>query len=215
MDFTEKQAFYSTLSKDDRSVIFDVVNTVFLKLTGSQKHMIKKSFVHVWKVNKTVGCFELMMALYHSIAKLDKAETLVSDDINSGHVCHDWAIQTVPWRRYRGICLTLQEEIEELTDKLENDGPVEQISKAEHYDDMKEQKQRLTQKYEDKIKELERELVRQKFTNDKEMRLDALDAKRQAFLDKQQKALAKIKDAGMNMPVAEQPAPLEPLANNS
>ena len=205
---------YSTLAKDDKAVIFDTVNAVYLKLKGPEKHSLKKSFVHVWKLNKSVGCFELMMALYHSIAKLDKAETFVSDDINSGHVCHDWEIQTVPWRRYRGICLTLQEEIEELTDQLAGGsaGGKGFISMDQYYADMKEQKQEQKQKYEDKIRSLEKQIGREKFLKEKETRSLELDAKRQAFLDKQQEALAKIKNAGMNIPVVPEPAD---VANNS
>ena len=214
----------SKLTKADKAIIFDTVDSFFMRLKGDKRKIAKHSFCNTWKLNKSVGCFELMILLYRGMEKLDKAETNVSDDINSGHVDHDWETQTVPWRRHRGICLTLQEEIEELTDQLAGGsaGGKGFISKDEHYDEMKDLKHELKQKYEDEIRSLEKQIVRDKFTRDKEIRSAELDAKRQAFLDKQQEALAKIKDAGMNIPVvlepvAEQLAPLEPadVANNS
>jgi len=189
---------YSNLSKDDKSVIFDTVNAIYLKLKGYEKHSLKKSFVHVWKINKTVGCFDLMMALYHSIETLDKAQTLVTDDINSGHVRHDWETQTVPWRRYRGVCLNLHEEIEELENRLE--GGKGYLSTEEHYEEMKDLRHQLKQEYEDTIRSLEKQIARHEFSKEKEIRSANLETKRLHLLLKQEKALQEIKKAGIDTP---------------
>ena len=200
MDFKEKQEFYSGMSNVDKSLVFDVVNSVFLKLKGQEKVNLKKTFVHVWKVNKSVGCFELIMYLYRSMETLEKQEALVTEEITRGLIPRDWKTQTIPWRRHQGICLNLHEEIEELEQQI--GGGKGFISMEDHDNEMNELKRELKHKYEDKIQSLEKQIKREKFKQDKEMRSAEMDKKHQDHLWKQEKALQEIKDAGIDIPTA-------------
>ena len=198
MDFKEKQEFYSTLSKDEKAGIFDIVNSTFLRLKGHEKQLAKKSFIHVWKVNKSVGCFELMMYLYRSMETLDKQEIVVTDEIKRGLIPRDWETKTIPWRRHQGITLNLHEEIEELENQLE--GGKGYLSTAEHYEEMKDLRHQLKQEYEDTIRSLEKQIARHEFSKEKEIRSANLETKRLNHLLKQEKALQEIKEAGIDIP---------------
>ena len=57
---------YSALTKQDKQDIFEFVNSTHLHLKGDDKKALKRQFCHVWKINKNIGAFELMMKLYES-----------------------------------------------------------------------------------------------------------------------------------------------------
>jgi hypothetical protein len=63
---------YSELTKEDKKHIFEVVNNTHLKLKNNAKSALKRQFTSEWKINKTIGAFELFMKLYESEERYDK-----------------------------------------------------------------------------------------------------------------------------------------------
>lgn len=63
---------YSALTIQKKQNIFEIVNSTHLHLKGDPKKILKRSFVHDWKINKGIGLFELMIKLYESEDVYDK-----------------------------------------------------------------------------------------------------------------------------------------------
>jgi len=128
----------STLSKEEKSDIFDIVNNMYWRLKGNKKKSTKSSFIHHYKEDN--NCFQLIMALYNAEDIIEGIKGKVNDDINGGWVPIDWGTNKVPWRRYKGMCVHLGDEVQVLEQKLED---VEQgkgyVSEEKYKEDMKTQ----------------------------------------------------------------------------
>jgi hypothetical protein len=109
---------YTTLTKDDKEDIFDIVNSYYLNLTGRQATITKRLFKDSWKVNKSVGCFELMMKLYEAEDIILKANGLMEAETDKTDIGKpiSWKrfMMNVRWRDQRNKELEQQlEDIEE------------------------------------------------------------------------------------------------------
>ena len=192
---------YTALTTVEKAEIFEYVNSFYLHLKGDKKKFLKRAFVHTWKQNKTIGSFELFLELYKSCDKVEKSIEHVGDEIKNIGLPLDWATKTVPWRKHKGMMMYMNEEIETLTDQIDQ---LEEhsITMKDHEDALKEQRKSIERSYEDKIRALERDVQRERFRQDKELRSAEMDKKHQDHLVKQEEALQKIKDAGIVIPTA-------------
>jgi ElaB/YqjD/DUF883 family membrane-anchored ribosome-binding protein len=128
----------STLTKEEKASIFEIVNNMFLHYKGNKKKETKKSFKNTWKEDN--NCFQLIMTLYNAEDILDGVKGKLNEEINGGWIPAGWETEKVSWRKYRGMCIHLGEEIHELEQKLED---VEQgkgyVSEEKYKEDMKTQ----------------------------------------------------------------------------
>jgi chromosome segregation ATPase len=128
----------STLSKEEKASIFEIVNNMYLGYRGNKKKETKKSFKNTWKEDN--NCFRLIMTLYNAEDILEGSKGKLEDDINGGWVPVDWETKKVSWKHYAGMCKHLGESIDELERTIDD---VEEgkgyISEEKHKDDMKKQ----------------------------------------------------------------------------
>lgn len=188
---------YSAMTKDEKSEIFEYVNSFYLHLKGDKKKFLKRSFTSTWKQNKTIGAFELFMELYKSCDKVDESIDNVEHEINTyGPI--DWKTKTVTWRRHKGMVMTMNEEYGELSEQID-DLETKSITLKDHDDKMMEQRKSMEREYEEKIRSLEKEVQRERFRREKEVRSGEMECKRLTLLLQSEKAVSEIKASGMNM----------------
>lgn len=143
---------YSALTKEEKKNIFETVNSIHLHLKGDQKKALKNSFCNVWKINKTVGAFELMVKLYESEDVYDKMNETFLRYIKDGY-SNEYYInhKSLPYAKHVRRMANREQEVDDLQNEL---------------DDLKEEKGFISQQdHEDKIKELKKEhkeIIRQK-----------------------------------------------------
>ena len=128
----------STLSKEEKAEIFEIVNNMYLGYRGNKKKETKKSFKNTWKEDN--NCFRLIMTLYNAEDILEGSKGKLEDDINGGWVPVGWETKKVSWKQSAGMCKHLGESIDELERTIED---VEEgkgyISEEKYKDDMKKQ----------------------------------------------------------------------------
>lgn len=112
---------YSAITKEEKQDIFEVVNSTHLKMKGKEKKILKNSFCNSWKLNKSIGAFELFMKLYESIDEYDKMNEWFKDyldeDPQDAHFYRTH--KKIPYAKHRRFMSYRTEEIEELEKKLE------------------------------------------------------------------------------------------------
>ncbi len=194
----DKEMDYSAMTKDEKGEIFEYVNSFYLHLKGDKKKFLKRSFTSTWKQNKTIGAFELFMELYKSCDKVEKSIEHVEEEIKYVGLPLDWATKTVSWRRHKGMTMYMNEEYQALMDQIE-ELEDHSITMKEHSDVLKEQRKSIEREYEDKIRALEKEVQRERFRREKDIRSAEMEGKRLALLLQSEKAISEIKASGMNM----------------
>jgi len=166
---------YSALTTVDKNEIFEYVNSFYLHLKGDKKKFLKRAFVHSWKQNKTIGSYELFLELYKSCDKVEKSIEHVGEEIKYIGLPLDWATKTIPWRRHKGMIMTMNEEYGELSEQID-ELEEHSITRKDHDDELKEQRKSIERSYEDKIRELEKQIERERFTKEKEVASAQADA---------------------------------------
>ena len=147
---------YSALTRDDKIEIFDITNSVSLRLKGEPRKALRRKFVDVWKQNKSVGCFELFMALFKSYEIMDKQEELWKREINpeTSEVCfhlpEDWATAQVTYKKYKSRVEFSEEQIYQLEQELDKirEGKG-YISEEQHKEMMETQKKEFQMRIRD------------------------------------------------------------------
>ena len=132
------------LSKEEKGDIFEVVNSLYLNFKGQNKKSFKQNFKSVWKENNNL--FKLVMTLYNAEDIIEDRKNKLKDEINGGWVPADWETKKVSWRKYRGMCISLGEEVEGLENELEKikEGKG-YISEEQHKKEMNKQLQEQKQ----------------------------------------------------------------------
>jgi hypothetical protein len=110
-----------TYTKEEKEDIFEVVNSIHLKLKGNAKKITKRKFVHTWKPDsKSMGCYDLFIKLYESEGVYDSMndwfKDWVSDESPSQYVNH----KPVPYAKHRRLMGYRDEEIANLEEQLED-----------------------------------------------------------------------------------------------
>jgi len=156
------------LSKEEKGDIFEVVNSLYLNFKGQNKKSFKQNFKSVWKENNNL--FKLVMTLYNAEDIIEGRKNKLEDEINGGWIPEDWEIKKVSWKKYRGMCIHLGEEVKDLEEELEKikEGSG-YISEAEHKAMM--QNQHRDSQY--KIDELDNEI--RKYKNESDMLREKVD----------------------------------------
>lgn len=143
---------YSALTKQDKQDIFEIVNSTYLHLKGDKKKLLKSTFCNVWKINKSIGAFELFMKLYESDAIHDKMNEAFLEYVKDGydneyyrnhkHIPYAKHIQRMQWRN---------EEVEEAERQLE------EIKEGKGYISQEDHEYQLN-----KVKEEQQQIIREK-----------------------------------------------------
>lgn len=133
-----------TYTKEEKEDIFEVVNSIHLKLKGNPKKITKRKFVHTWKPDgKSMGCYDLFIKLYESEGVFDKMNDTFNQYVEEGYMCPDEyrTKKMVPYAKHRRLMGYRDEEIQELEDELENIKEGQgYISTDEHNKEVKELK---------------------------------------------------------------------------
>lgn len=112
---------YSTLSKEEKKDIFEVVNTTHLKLKGDQKKQLKRQFTTVWKINKSIGAFELLMKLYEAEDVYDEMNDWFQQFVSEqdiSQVNNYKNKKNISYAKHRRTVSRRDEEIDELKDRV-------------------------------------------------------------------------------------------------
>lgn len=148
-------------SKDERSEMFEYVNSEFFKLKGDKRKALRKAIL-TWKQNKQVGAFELFVMLYNSEDKYDEKNEWFKNYIKDENMEAYKNKKSIPYAKYTRRMRWRDEEINELEVQLENvleDNKL--ISKSDHeeiLDKVKKDNFEVNQSLEQKIQKLEKEL---------------------------------------------------------
>ena len=129
-------------SKDERSEMFEYVNSEFFKLKGDKRKALRKAIL-TWKQNKQVGAFELFVMLYNSEDKYDEKNEWFKNYIKDENMEAYKNKKSIPYAKHIRRMAWRDEEINELEIQLENvceDNKL--ISKAEHTEQLKEVKEK-------------------------------------------------------------------------
>ena len=127
----------NTLSKEEKADIFEYVNNVHLHLKGHEKKATKQKFVHTWKQNKLIGCYELFMALYRSQEVYDNDNEWFKKYLNEQcETEEDYKHKKISLAKHRRITARRQEEIEELEQQLKEIEEAEGYMKEEEHDEI-------------------------------------------------------------------------------
>jgi len=133
-----------TYTKEEKEDIFEVVNSIHLKLKGNPKKITKRKFVHTWKPDgKSMGCYDLFIKLYESEGVFDNMNESFKQYVDDDYMTPDdyRTKKMVPYAKHRRYTVWRDEEIQELEDELEKikDGEG-YISTDEHNREVKELK---------------------------------------------------------------------------
>tara|TARA_R110002050_G_scaffold244633_3_gene382241 strand:- start:14 stop:592 length:579 start_codon:yes stop_codon:yes gene_type:complete len=148
-------------SKDERSEMFEYVNSEFFKLKGDKRKALRKAIL-TWKQNKQVGAFELFVMLYNSEDKYDEKNEWFKNYIKDENMEAYKNKKSIPYAKHIRRMAWRDEEINELEVQLENvleDNKL--ISKSDHeeiLDKVKKDNFEVNQSLEQKIQKLEKEL---------------------------------------------------------
>lgn len=152
-------------SKADLKVIFDTVNSNYMKFKGREKTIAKNQFVNVWKQdNKGLSAFQLMIHLYKAEEIIDSKNEFFQQFLEDTGMSVDEVKSKKPvsYAKYTKRIRSKEQEIEELQLELENvleDNNL--ISKDESDEVIKALKQEhklQTEENDNKIIKLEHEL---------------------------------------------------------
>ena len=143
---------YSALTKETKQNIFETVNSIHLHLKGEENKSVKRRFVYDWKINQSIGLFELMLKLYESEDVYDKMNETFLRYIKDGYSNEYYTNhKSLPYAKHVRRMANREQEVDDLQNEL---------------DDLKEEKGFISQQdHEDKIKELKqehKEIIRQK-----------------------------------------------------
>ena len=135
----------NTLSKEEKADIFEYVNNVHLHLKGHEKKATKQKFVHTWKQNKLIGCYELFMALYNSQSVYDETNEWFKKYLNDNcETEQDYKYKKISLAKHRRIVARRQEENDELERQLEElEEGKGYMKEEEHMEMMRDQKKSL------------------------------------------------------------------------
>lgn len=115
---------YSKLSKGEKQNIFEIVNSTNLKLKGDEKKALKRQFMS-WKINKTIGAFELFMKLYESEELYDSKnewfQELINNDTFLEDECNGKYISRAKYERNMRYSAEEREELEQQLEEVENE----------------------------------------------------------------------------------------------
>lgn len=129
-------------SKDERSEMFEYVNSEFFKLKGDKRKALRKAIL-TWKQNKQVGAFELFVMLYNSEDKYDEKNEWFKNYIKDENMEAYKNKKSIPYAKHNRRMRWRDEEINELEVQLENvfeDNKL--ISKAEHTEQLNKVKEK-------------------------------------------------------------------------
>ena len=166
---------YSKISKEEKQNIFEIVNNTHLKLTGDVKKALKRQFMS-WKINKTIGAFELFMKLYESEELYDSKnewfQSLINNDTFLEDQCKNG--QPISVAKYERNMRYSAEEREELEQQLENiESGKGYITEQSHNEEIQELKKQHFQE----IRELGDQII--KYRNESSVAREKLESERQ------------------------------------
>ncbi len=134
---------YSALTKEDKQNIFEIVNNTHLKLKGDGKKALKRQFMN-WKINKTIGAFELFMKLYESEELYDSKnewfKELVGNDLSLEYDCKNGKISQAKYERHMLHAARDREDLEQKLEDVENGkGYITEESHKEQMEQLKKE----------------------------------------------------------------------------
>jgi len=187
---------YSALTREEKQDIFESVNSTHLKLKGNQKKILKRSFCDAWKLNKSVGAFELFMKLYESFDEYDKMnewfKEYLEEDPQDAHYYRTH--KKIPYAKHRRFMAYRTDEIDELEKKLEEVEDGKGYIKQDIHDDeileLKKEWRNKVYALEDEVSRLKQKLIYAE--QDATARVNTAREQTQYF--KQQLELLSIKD---------------------
>ena len=118
--FTMESVVYT---KEELKVIFDIVNSTYLKLNGRKKTISKNQFVNVWSnKNKSLSAFELVIALYHAEGEHDKRSDFLEKYIEEYGWSDDYVKtkKAIPFATYIKRLRYKEEELDELRNEMDD-----------------------------------------------------------------------------------------------
>lgn len=142
---------HSKLSKKEKGEIFDIVNNMYLKYKGNEMSQTKKNFKSVWKEDNNL--YKFIMCLYNAEDIIEENKDHFDKELKTGYgIPLDWETHKVSFKRFHGMCLMYQSEIEELREDLENmENDKDVIKMTEHNDIIKQ----IENEYKEKLEALE------------------------------------------------------------
>ena len=126
---------YSDITKEEKNIIFEVVNSTHLHLKGDAKRLLKRQFT-TWKINKNIGAFELFMKLYESEDEYDKMNEWWKQFVEDGYGSDYYRThKPISYAKHRRHMDYRSEEIQDLEQKLEDVENGKGYIKQETHDD--------------------------------------------------------------------------------
>lgn len=123
------------LSKEEKGLIFDIVNSMYLNYKGDEKKNTKKAFKSLWKPDNNL--YKFMMCLYNAEDVINLVNDRFNNSLKEGYgIPLDWETKKVSFKKYHGMCVHLQEEIIELEKQLENIEQNKDIIKQSEHDEI-------------------------------------------------------------------------------
>jgi len=162
-------------TKEEKNDIFEYVNNLYLHLEGREKSALKRQFTQCWKVNKTIGAYELMLTLYEVYEKWDKVN---NDEDFQVSLNNPGNPDNVSFKKYMRHIKMIGQEVEELQEQLDNiqegKGYISQEQHDQSMLELKEEQQEIIRErsHEAHKYKLEAEMLREKYINS-ERRLEA------------------------------------------
>ena len=152
-------------SKADLKVIFDTVNSNYMKFKGREKTIAKNQFVNVWKQdNKGLSAFQLMIHLYKAEEIIDSKNEFFQQFLEDTGMSVDEvkSKKPVPYAKHTKRMRSKDQEIEdlelELANVLEDNNLISKHESDEIIKAMKQEHKLQTEEQENKIIKLEHEL---------------------------------------------------------
>ncbi len=150
-------------TKDEKSEMFDYVNSTFFKLKGDKRKALRKAIL-TWKQNKQVGAFELFVMLYHSEDLYDEKNEWFKEYVDETGLTKEETKKKKPIpyvkhvRRMRWKDKEIEEAQEELESVLEDKNLISKEEHEEIVDKIKADNKELKESLEHKIQQLEQQL---------------------------------------------------------
>ncbi len=166
---------YSKLSKEEKQNIFENVNNTHLKLTGDVKKALKRQFMS-WKINKTIGAFELFIKLYESEDLYDSKnewfKKLVDHDQLLKYICeNDKYMSIAKYERHMRFAAQEREDLEQQLENIESGKGY--ITEQSHNEEIQELKKQHFQE----IRELGDQII--KYRNESSVAREKLESERE------------------------------------
>ena len=152
-------------SKADLKVIFDTVNSNYLKFKGREKTIAKNQFVNVWKQdNKGLSAFQLMIHLYKAEEIIDSKNEFFQQFLEDTGMSVDEVKSKKPvsYAKHTKRLRSKEQENEDLQLELENVLEDNNLISKDESDEvikaMKQEHKLQTEEQENKIIKLEHEI---------------------------------------------------------